>query len=365
MTHRRQRWGTRKWGGIGLAALAVIASLVAASALGLTTPRTSHLVAHGTPLPLPSLAPPSPPPSATPVPSAAGSAPAGPTTLMSVGPNEIAAFDSTAAATSTLGGTWLPIPVPSGASGLVVDRGDPDFLAVGGSKVQMTGDGGRHWAATHTQPAAAGPFVPLLISPWDSRVLFVSHGGQVAVTTDGGAAWHDVGVPKGQPVMATGNSPGTFFVLVGGNAFQLVDNGAHVNDRPPLPKGVTTTSLAVGLFRLVVCCSGHHPLILQGTKWSEAPITAVGPMAVLGTDIWAATPATGANAPEAVEESSDGGKTWQLRPGLPAGSYVLSLTLSGDGRTVYALTSGGQVYEAQKGLWYLLSTGLQLGAPPG
>ena len=63
------------------------------------------------------------------------------------------------------------------------------------------------------------------------------------------------------------------------------------------------------------------------------------------------------------EESSDGGVTWQARPGLPAGVVVLSLTLSADGHTIYALTSAGEVYEAQKGVWYLLSSGLQLAAP--
>jgi hypothetical protein len=165
-------------------------------------------------------------------------------------------------------------------------------------------------------------------------------------------------------VMATGNAPGTFFVLVGGSAYQLTGDGSTVNTRPALPAGLDPTSLTVGQYLLVACCADRELLILKGTRWAAAPITASGPLAVDGTDLWAAVPAPGGGASEAVEESSDGGVTWQARPGLPAGVVVLSLALSADGHTIYALTSAGEVYEAQNGIWYLLSDGLQLTSPP-
>ncbi len=271
------------------------------------------------------------------------------------------ALTSTGAAMSILGTAWVQIPVPRGASGLIVDRANAGALAAGGASVQTTTDGGKHWAATPTQPAATGPFVPLVISPWDPHVLFVSAGGQVAVTTDGGSTWQNVGVPPGgQPVMAIGNAPGTFFVGAGGNVYQLVDNGAQVNPRPPLPAGASVTSLAIGQFLVVAGCSSGQTLVLKGTKWTTPPVTGAGPFAVHGLDIWAASPTSGGTAAPAVLESSDGGVTWQARPGLPAGEAVLSVALSGDGHTVYVLTNLGNVYESQNGVWYLLSTGAQV-----
>lgn len=368
MTHLRRPWNAPRWGAHVLAAVAVVVSLAVALAVVLVPGAAPPgLTARGAPLPIPPTPTPSAAPTAPPVPQAAAPASGTPSpiTLASVGPTQLVALDATAASSSTLGRAWVPFRVPSGVSGLVVDRANGDMLLAGGAEVQTTSDGGAHWTATRAQPAATGPYAPLMISPWDSKVLFVAHQGQVAVTTDGGATWTPVGVPAGgTPVMASGLTSGTFFVAAGGTVAQLVNNGAQVNHRPALPAGVTATSLSAGQFLLVACCSSGHLLILKGTKWNPTPITAAGPLAVNGTDLWAAVPATGASAPEAVEESSDGGTTWQARPGLPAGLSVLSLALSGDGHTVYALTSAGQVWEAQRGIWYLLSQGLQLGPPP-
>lgn len=367
MPNLRQPWRAPRSGGRILTALAVVTSLVVASAIVLaTTSRQTPLAARGTPLPLPSTPSPTAP-AATPSPPAAAPAYGLPpaTTLTSAGSNEVVALTSAAAAISSQGMAWVQIPVPSGASGLVVDHADADIFAAGGAKVQTTSDGGKHWAATAAEPAATGPFVPLLISPWDSRVLFVSHQSQVAVTTDGGSTWQNVAVPPaGQPVMTSGNTAGTFFVGTGSSTYQLTDNGAHVNTRPQLPGGVTATELSVGRYLLLAYCSDRHLFILKGTRWTPAPIAAAGPLAVDGTDLWAAVTPSGGTTTPAIEESSDGGVTWQARPGLPAGEAVVSLALSGDGHTVYALTNIGNVYEAQKGIWYLLSTDLQLASPP-
>lgn len=364
MTDLRRPWRALPWGGRVLAALAVVTSLVAAVVSVVASGSfQAPLVSTGTPVPVPSTtAATAPrPQSVTPTTGLPAA-----TTLTSVGTNELVALTSTGAAVSSQGRVWVQVPMPPGVSALVVDRADADRLAAGGNRVQTTIDGGRHWTATPAQPVGPGPFVPLLISPWDSRVLFVAHQGQVAVTVDGGSTWHDVEVPVGgQPVMSSGNTAGTFFLAAGSNMYQLTGDGAKVNPRPPLPGGAVATSLAVGRYLLVSSTSSGHLFILKGATWTSAPLTAAGPVAVDGTDVWAVVPAFGANAPEAVEESSDGGTTWQARPGLPAGEGVRSLALSSDARTAYALDSIGDVYESLNRTWYLLSSGLQLSGAGG
>lgn len=356
-------WRAPRWGGRILVAIAVIASLVAASVSVLaSSPRQAPLTSSGTPLPLPSSAPASTPGPQAVTPSTGLPSP---TILSPVGADELVALTSTSAAVSSRGGAWVQIPVPSGVSGLVADPVDAKSFAAGGVNVQTTSDGGKHWAATHAQPSTTGPFVPLLISPWDSRVLFVSHQDRIAVTTDAGSTWHDVAVPAGaQPVMTSGNTAGTFFVAVGGNTYQLFDDGAKVSPEPSLPGGAVATSLGAGPALLVAWCSNDHVYTLKGARWTPAPITAAIPVVVDGSDLWAVVPVSGANGPDAVEESSDGGASWQARPGLPAGEGVRSLARSADGHTVYALDSIGEVYESRNGIWYLLSTGLQFVSPP-
>lgn len=382
MRYPWQRRSGRRWSRHAWAVVAVVVALVAVSVtvLGLSQSRAG-LVARGTPLPGPSS--PATPPPATPQATAPVSTLREATTITLEGKNQVVVVTSTAAALNDQGRGWVQIPVPSGASGVIIDHADANVLAAGGSTVQTTSDGGRHWAATPRQPPGGGPFLPLLISPWDPSVLFVSHRDQLAVTLNDGTTWRDIEVPRvvhlprqpaepspspklgAPPVMTSGSSAGTFFLSAQGRNFELTGNGGQVETKPQLPRGIIATALAVGQNLLVARCSNRRLLILRGNSWTEAPITSAGPFAIEGTDLWAVVPASGANGPEAVEESSDGGATWKARPGLPLGSKVIALTLSGDDKTTYALTSRGDVYEAKKDIWYQMSTGFRSATSPG
>lgn len=326
--------------------------------------QSSHLTATGTPLPVPS------PPASAAAPTPAAESPAPGltpsfTTLAAVGSGELAALWSTGAAITDHGSAWYQIPVPQGISGIVVNADDPNQFLAGGPRLEVTSDAGQHWTATAAQPAPAGPFVPLLISPSDPSVLFASHQNQLAVSTDGGSSWRNVAIPAlAPPVIAPASTGGDFFVAVGDRTFELTGNGAQVTPEPQIPQGFTVTALQAGGGRLVARAD-RRIYVLTGGGWNTTTITAVGPMAVGGTDIWAVVPGPGNPEPgsapsQMVEVSTDAGVTWQARPGIPGGVTIVALELSADGGTAYALTSGGEVYVAVHDGWDLFTTGLQL-----
>lgn len=267
---------------------------------------------------------------------------------------------------STDGGrTWNSLRPPSNGSGIAVDIANPKHLIVGGSTLQVSQDGGSTWRPTRLAPGA-GPFQPLLVSPFDGSVWFVVHQQRLSRTRDASASWRDLtGLPPvSNPVLTPGQTLGQFYLAIGNRVFELIDNGQTVIEQAALPQGVAVTDLAVvgGAKPGLLARGGDgSAYLLAGDKWKvtgglSGPVAA-GPNGILLVGNGGAK----LGSPGEIIYSADGGATWTQGIGLPYDQSVEAITGPANAAVFFAYCYGGDVYTSTDGgrAWTLFSRALR------
>jgi photosystem II stability/assembly factor-like uncharacterized protein len=260
--------------------------------------------------------------------------------------------------------TWAAAKLPPGGVGLVVDRSDAMHRLAGGGALMQTTDGGATWTAPKAQPPGAAPFNPLLISPTDKTVWFVAGNGHLLRTRDAGATWAAVtGLPTVNTArMAALSHAAEFLLGVGGQVFELLGNGTQVKALPSLPSGGVAELAVIGTTdpppALAVSDTGHA-YVLRSGAWSEVPGGLAGPIdGVTAGHAWVGDGGRKLGAPARMNVTLDGGTSWKPATGLPADQSIEAIAAAGSGGgSVWALTAGGELYQATDGglIWALVS----------
>ncbi|HUY24989.1 MAG TPA: hypothetical protein VMV09_06770, partial [Candidatus Saccharimonadales bacterium] len=254
-------------------------------------------------------------PTPTPTPLTSGTL-SGSVILVASGTTLTAVDSAGARVSSDQGLTWSAPNQPKGASGVIIDRGNPRFRLVGGPSLLETSDAGITWKGPKVQPPGVPPFSPLLVNPSDTAVWFVVGGRQLLRTRDGGLSWRALaGLPAvSSPQMAAMAVADGFVLAIGGQLFELLDNGNQVKALPGLPSGSAVHIAVVGAGDpspvLAVTDTGHTYLLRSGT-WSEVPGGLTGPVDGLPSGrAWLGDGGHRLGSPGQLLVTADGGGTW-------------------------------------------------------
>jgi photosystem II stability/assembly factor-like uncharacterized protein len=264
--------------------------------------------------------------------------------------------------------TWSQIKLPADTTSLAVDAVQPTLMLAGGNQLMVSFDSGKTWAPPASQPTnGAGPFEPLMVSPFDGSVWFVAHNAHLGRTLTTGSDWRDlVGVgDTTSGVMSAGITSGDFFLAHGNAVFELANSGASVASRRPLASGLTVLQLSVSggsAQTLFARASDRKVYSDRGAGWQSSgaavggPVTANNSGLVLIGDGGAAL-----GKPAEIDYSNDGGLTWAKGSGLPADETVEALAYASDTGHAYAYLYGGDVYGSsdQGHSWQVISTTLR------
>jgi photosystem II stability/assembly factor-like uncharacterized protein len=306
---------------------------------------------------------PTPAPSATPVALKPGTLSAG-LTLVAAGTKLIAIDSAGARQSSDQGLTWSAPNQPKGATGVLVDRGDPNFRLAGGPTLLETTDGGANWKAPKAQPPGAAPFTPLMVNPGDSTVWFVVGNGHLLRTRDGGVTWRALtGLPTVTSArMAAMAGADQFILAIGGQVFELLDNGNQVKALPVLPSGGAARLAVVGSGDpppIVVVTDSGHAYSFRAGAWADVVTIPAGPLDGLPSGkAFLGDGGTKVNSPGWVLVTADGGVTWKPATGLPGDQPIDAITSLGPaGNSVWAYAAAGDIYHSADGgiSWSLVS----------
>jgi photosystem II stability/assembly factor-like uncharacterized protein len=265
------------------------------------------------------------------------------------------------------GKRWTSLRLPPNASGIAVDKANPRHAITGGSKIQVTTNGGGSWSPTRKSPPGTGQYQPLQVSPFDNAVWFLIHQQKLLRTRDASVSWRELaGLPSlATPVMVPGTVFGQFFLASGNRVFELIDNGQQIHELPPLPQGVTVAELAVvaGDPPTLLARTGKESAYrLKGKTWSIAGGGLNGPVAV-GANGLLLVGNGGAKlgSPGAISYSIDAGITWAPAIGLPYDQSVEAIAARPNSTALYAYCYGGDIYTSADGgrAWALLSRALR------
>jgi photosystem II stability/assembly factor-like uncharacterized protein len=206
------------------------------------------------------------------------------------------------------GRTWARVgkPLAGSAQSFLADPADPDRLLLSaftdqGFVLYRSGDSGQHW-----ENSPAEGFLALAGDPWNPDRLWGGSRGGLSRSDDGGKTWTQV---SDQPVSTISLSRWGFGrILVGGAGLLLSeDNGRS--------------------FRQVR--AGDNP----------REISQIVPHP-FDPRVWFAA----SSADAGVLRSTDFGRTWSPMPGALPDTRVVSLTISADGRYLFAGTTQSGAY---------------------
>ena len=268
---------------------------------------------------------------------------------------------------SNAGKTWTSLRPPPNASGIAVDPAAPRHAITGGSKIQVTTNGGGSWSPTRKSPPGTGQYQPLQVSPFDNAVWFLIHQQKLLRTRDASVSWRELtGLPSlATPVMVPGTVFGQFFLASGNRVFELIDNGQQIYELPPLPQGVTVAELAVVVGdppMLLARGAKNSAYLLKGNAWSIAGDGLKGPVAVgaSGT-LLVGDGGAKLGSPGAISYSADAGATWDPAIGLPYDQSVEAIAAQPTTSTLFAYCYGGDIYTSTDGGrdWTLLTRALR------
>jgi hypothetical protein len=269
------------------------------------------------------------------------------------------------------GKTWASLPPPANASGIAVDPANPRHAITGGTTIRVTTNGGGSWKSTQTSPPGAGPYQPLQLSPFDSKVWFVIHRQRLFRTRDGAVTWREMtSLPTlSAPVMVPSKVSGQFFLTSGNRVFQLVDNGGsqgqQILELAALPRGVKVAELAVlpsFPLSLLARVGPGSAYLLKGNTWSVAGVGLGGPVAVADNgNLLVGNGGAKLRSPGAISYSTDAGATWSRATGLPSDQSVEAIAAQPNSTTLYAYCYGGDIYASTDSghAWTLLSKALR------
>jgi len=288
--------------------------------------------------------------------------------LMTAGTQSVVGRTANRAAGSADGGkTWVTVAPPANGSGVAVDPANPQRGIAGGNSVQVTTNGGSTWKPIQVPPPPTGPYVPVLISPFDGNVWFFLHGGKLLRTRDSAQTWRDIpGLPAlSAPLLVAGPVFGQFYLASGGSVFSLIDNGQQVTAQPSLPVGDSVTDLAApggNQFTLFARASTGATYLLKGDTWSTVTGAPGGPIAAGANGVLFVGDGGGKlGSPGIVASSVDGGSTWRQANGLPYDQSVEALAGQPGSAIFVAYCYGGDVYASADGgrAWRLLTRALR------
>ena len=204
------------------------------------------------------------------------------------------------------GRTWQLIgtAIAGSAQAILAHPADPDRLLIPaftetGYVLYRSVDAGQHW-----EKSAVPSFLALAGDPWHPDRVWGGGTSGLYRSDDGGKTWNRV---SDQPVSAISLSPWGS-ILVGGNGLRLSEDNGRT-------------------FRQVH--AGTNP-----REFSQIVAHPFDPR------VWFAASSTGAG----VLRSIDFGRTWSPLSGELPDSRVLSLTVSGDGRYLFAGTAQSGAY---------------------
>ena len=245
-------------------------------------------------------------------------------------------------------GAATAVALPEGAQGAGVSSKNPSRMVSGGSKIQVSDDGGKTWHATKTAPPVQGPYVVLLVSPDDPDVWFFQHGPRLLRTRDGGISWRELtGLPNLQaPRMQPGAKTDEQVLVDGTAAVVLDDNGQQLSVRSGAPAPLRWAGV-VGTDVYAAAADGHV-YRSTGTAWTRTGATLAGPVAGAGGRVLVADGGAALGQLGAVASSTDGA-TWQSATGLPGDQPVVGLATDRTGAVVDAYCLGGDVYRSSDG----------------
>lgn len=259
-----------------------------------------------------------------------------------------------AVASADGGHTWITVQQPPTGSGLAVDASNPRHAITGGSTILVTGDGGATWTATLSPPPGKGPYQPLAISPIEPNVWFVVHQGSLLITRNGSSSWADVsGLPAlANPVLASGQALGQFFLASGNRVFQLSNYGQKITEEPALAQAGVTELAVVGgnSVTLLTRAPGQGAFVLAGASWAKAGGGLTGPVAGgAGGTMVVGNGGGKLGSPGLVSYSTNGGATWFQAAGLPPDQTVEAIAGQPASATFFAYCYGGDVYQSTDG----------------
>ena len=305
----------------------------------------------------------SPVPTPTPTPLKPGTLSVG-ATLVAAG-TELIAIDSTGARQSNDQGlTWSEPNLPAGGSGIVVDRGNPNFRLAGGPTLLETSDGGATWKAPKLRPPGAPPFTPIMVNPADSTVWFVAGNGHLLRTRDGGISWRALaGLPTVTAAhMAAMATTDHFILAIGTQVFELIDNGNQIKTLPPLPSGQDVRLAMVGAVDpppIVAVTDTGHAYSFRSGAWTEISGGLTGPLDGLPSGrAWVGDGGAHLGSQGQMMVTTDGGGAWSAATGLPPDQSVEAIAgLGPSGNSVWAYCAAGDIYHSSDGglTWSLVS----------
>jgi photosystem II stability/assembly factor-like uncharacterized protein len=304
-------------------------------------------------------------PSPTPVPSPVPKGTLGADVAFFAVGSQLIAIDSAGIHQSTdQGQTWTAASQPKGAAGIVVDRSDPNFRLAGGATLLVTTDGGASWKPPKAQPSGAASVRPLMVNPGDNTVWFVVGNGQLLRTRDGGVSWKAItGLPgvTSARMAATGVAD-QFILTIGGQVFELLDNGNQVKPLPALPAGSAIHLAVVGAGDpppIVAVADNGHAYAFRAGAWTDVVGLPVGPLDGLPSGrAWIGDGGTNLSSPGWILTTADGGATWRAANGLPNNQSIDAIAgLGSAGSQVWAYAAGGDVYGSTDGgaTWRLVA----------
>jgi photosystem II stability/assembly factor-like uncharacterized protein len=198
--------------------------------------------------------------------------------------------------------TGFGIDVNPAGSGIAV------FVVYGSSAI--TRDGGKTWTASKLSHVDA-----VSVDWTDAKTLLVlrhENAGTIALSTDGGATWKDVGkgfrgvgVFDAKNLVATKEKePGIFRSTDGGQTW------AKVSDLKP-------SGLAMRCFKNLGCWISDDGLVVSTDKGATWAVRGTAVKALQGPYFGKDESHVVVLTQEGVQETADGGKTWKLAAPLP------------------------------------------------
>lgn len=275
--------------------------------------------------------------------------------------------------TGSASNSWNPLATDS--TGLHVFAGARDTI-------QVSSDGGSTWADANITVPPGTDWRGIAATADGSKVIAVGSQNAVRLSSDGGTTWSipaGVASINGSWERVGMSDDGSTILLAGdfnaGAVYLSKDGGATFTAVPNLPAGGNWVSASVSadgskLIATQNATIGQNAVIVStdgGATWTRPTAPAGMHTAVVSGDGSTFVGITHQGTDNSVYVSRDNGSTWSKTSlVVAAGSNLLRVAVSADGKTVGASTYSGDVYlsfnggatwvsNANRKLWYGLA----------
>ena len=243
------------------------------------------------------------------------------------------------------GATWSSIGIPLADVGTVFVSGTNLFAGTKTGDIFRSTDGGASWKLVVPAPSGTGSYYGAAFAANGQKVV-ASSGTSMFLSTDNGASWTgDASWTDGSPVNALAfNGTSVFAGTNGDGIYRSTDNGT-IWTGPSLPAYTYVNSLAViGTDIFAATSGGLYRSIDNGSSWNVMGLVdSAANIAVGGTNLFVGSSGYGLSL------SGNNGTSWtSITSGLPnnpmvsPSCYILALGVSGtDLFASVALGNGG------------------------